>query len=320
MEKQELKLCLIGAGYHSSINIYPCLHHLENVRVVANADLDLDKARRIAAPFAIPMSYSDYREMLDKEEPDAVIICVNDEFHAKGAIDVMERGIDVYTEKPPAPSFAVMRQVVETKRKAGKICMTGYKKRFAPAYAKAKAIIESEDFGHPTLITVLRTRGSLARYLHFWGCHVLDLMPHLFGPVARVCAFRTPRDEDAYSINMAFENGAVGNLSVSNRPVFVWEEVTACGSNSVTVRTQNSIFMQAYKGGQPFAQHWANFSEIGEGHVEQGFVAELVEFVAAIRENREPESSVESSAHSVAIYEASERSVTSGQPEDVETL
>ena len=321
MDDREIKLCIIGAGSHSSGNIYPYTHHIKNARVVANADLEIAKAKRIAAPFGIPRSYTDYREMLDKEQPDGVIICVSGEFHATGAIDVMERGYNVYTEKPPAESLEMIRKVLETKRRTGKISMTGYKKRFAPAYVKAKKIIESEDFGQPTLITVLRTKcPGESNYILRWGCHALDLVPYMFGRVVRLCAFITPGSTHAYSINMAFENGAVGNLSICDRPRGVWEEVTACGSNQVTVRTQNSIFMQAYKGDQPFARHYPNFTQGGKGHVEQGFVGELQEFVEAIRENREPKSSIESSAHSIAIYDAIQRSVKSGQLEGVADL
>ena len=321
MEDREIKLCVIGAGSHSSANIYPYLHYLKDARVMANADLVMEKAKRIAAPFGIPRSYTDYREMLEREQPDGVIICVSGEFHAAGAIDVMERGFSVYTEKPPAHSLEMARKVLAAKRKSGKICMTAFKKRFAPAYTRAKDIIESDDFGNPTLITMLRTKGpGEPTYLLRWGCHVLDLMPYLFGSVARVCVFKTPGNTHAYSINMAFKNGAVGNLSVSDRPGGVWEEVTACGSNQVTVQTQNSIFMQAYKGDQPFARHYPNFTQSGKGHVEQGFVGELQEFVAAIREGREPKSSIETSAHCLAIYEASVRSAESGHPEAVEAL
>jgi len=79
-------------------------------------------------------------------------------------------------------------------------------------------------------------------------------------------------------------------------------------------------FLQAYKGDQPFAQHYPNFTQSGMGHVEQGFVGELQEFAAAIRENREPESSIETSAHSMAIYDACERSAESGQREEVEVF
>ncbi len=321
MADREIKLCLIGAGSHSSGNIYPYLYQVKNAKAVANCDLDPEKARRIALPFNIPRSYTDYREMLDKEKPDGVIICVGGEFHATGAIDVMELGFNVYTEKPPAHSVEMARKVIETKRRTGKICMTAYKKRYAPAYVKAKSVIDSEDFGDPTLINIVRTKGpDDPTYLLRWGCHVLDLMPYLFGTVDQVCAFVTPGSTHAYSINMRFKNGAVGNLSVCDRPGGVWEEVMACGSNQVTVRTQNSIFMQAYKVNQPFAQHRPNFTQGGKGHVEQGFVGELREFVSAIREDREPKSSIEKSAHSIAIYEACIRSAETGQPDDVEQL
>ncbi len=321
MKDHEIRLCMIGAGNHSSANIYPYLHFLDNARVVANADLDIGKAKRIASLFGIPRSYKDYRDMLEKEQPDGVIICVNAAFHATGAIDVMERGFNVYTEKPPAQSLEMARKVVVTKRKTGKICMTGYKKRYAPAYVKAKSIIDSEDFGDPVLINTLRTKGpGDPTYLLRWGCHAFDLMPYLFGRVDLVGVFRTAGSTYAYSINMSFRNGAVGNLSVSDRPRGVWEEVTACGSNGVTVRTQNSIFMQAYKGNQPFAQHYPNFTQGGHGHVEQGFVGELQEFVKAIRGNCEPKSTIEESVQSIAIYEAVKRSAETGKSEKVESV
>ena len=130
MNPRNIKLCIIGAGRHSAANIYPYLHHLDNARVVANADLDIEKAKSIASSFGIPNSYEDYREMLEKERPRGVIICVGGEFHARGAIDIMRLGFNVYTEKPPAPSLDMARQVLETKRETGRICMTAFKKRF----------------------------------------------------------------------------------------------------------------------------------------------------------------------------------------------
>ena len=90
--KTKVRLCMIGAGRHSSRNMYPYFHYLEDTQVVANADLDLAKAERIAAPFGIPRSYTDYVEMLDREQPDGVMACVSAAFHAEVAADVMRRG------------------------------------------------------------------------------------------------------------------------------------------------------------------------------------------------------------------------------------
>ena len=322
MAEKTIKLCMIGAGSHSSSNIYPYIYFLKGAQVVANADLVLEKAQRVAAPFGIPRSYTDYHEMLETEQPDGVMVCVSGDFHAEGAVDILERGFHVYTEKPPGESLAQVRRVLATKRKTGRICMTGYKKHFAPAYARAKAIVDGENFGAPTLMTVFRTRGpsSDPTYMLRWGCHVLDLMPFMFGPVNQVCAFKTPGTSNGYAISVAFENGAVGTLSVSDRTGSAWEEMTVCGSGGVTVRTENSIVMQAFKGDQPFAAHSPSFTQSKNGHVEQGFVGELQEFVAAIREEREPESSIETSAHSIAIHDAVVRSAACGQPVAVEAV
>lgn len=321
MADREIKLCMIGAGRHSSRNIYPCFHYLTDARVVANADLEEEKAKSIAAAFGIPRSYTDYGQMLEKEQPDGVMVCVSKEFHAKAAVDIMERGLHVYTEKPPGESLEAVREVLETKRKTGRICMTGYKKHFAPAYAKAKAIIDGEDFGDPALIILLRTKGpGDADYLLQWGCHATDLMPFMFGPVTTVFTLATPGSTHAYAVSMEFKSGAVGSLCVSDRPGGALEEVTACGGNQMTVRVRNSIIMEAFNGDQPVAAHNPSFTQSGHGHVEQGFVGELQEFVAAISENREPESGIESSAHSMAVHDAIERSAESGRPEDVEEL
>ena len=56
---------MIGAGRHASRNVYPCFALLRNARVVANADLDKDKAQALAQAYGIPNSYSDYRVMLE---------------------------------------------------------------------------------------------------------------------------------------------------------------------------------------------------------------------------------------------------------------
>ncbi|MFW6163652.1 MAG: Gfo/Idh/MocA family protein [Planctomycetota bacterium] len=193
-----VRLCLIGAGRHASRNIYPCLHFLQGAEVAANADLELPRAEAAAAAFGIPRSYDDYHAMLDAEQPDGVIICVGPEFHASAAIELMEAGYHVYTEKPNAPTFARSRQVLAVQRRTGRVCMVGYKKRFAPAYREARAVIDSEDFGEPSLLTLLRTAwhkpdaDPMREHLLGWGCHTLDLTTWLFGPVRQVAAWMTP--------------------------------------------------------------------------------------------------------------------------------
>lgn len=325
MREDAIKLCMIGAGNHASTNIHPYFGLLRGAHVSALADLDKERARSVAQRFGIAATYTDYHEMLAIEKPDGVLMCVNAAFHARVAVEIMQMGYHVYTEKPSAPALADAVMMLQASRSTKKICMTAYKKRFAPAYVKARDIILSDDFGRPALITLLRTKDhgpnqDNSPYLLEWGCHVLDLMPFLFGDVTSVQAVKTAGTTHAYSITMAFANGALGNLAVTDRPGGLIEEINAFGGNRVTVRTRNSICMEAFRGDQPFAAHVPAFTQGNPGAVEAGFLGELQEFVDAISEGREPQSNAESALHTMAIYDAIQKSVTNGYTVTVQSV
>jgi predicted dehydrogenase len=305
---------MIGAGGHASRNIYPNFYFLRDAEVVANADLDEGKARDLARKCGIPNSYTDYRAMLQEQKPDGVMVCVNKEFHATAAIDIMKMGYHVYTEKPNAPDFARSKEVLATTRETKRICMVGYKKRFSPSYSKARAIIEGEDFGVPSLLTIVRTKGPTwgkgkdepqASYILDWGCHAIDLLSYLFGPVARVQAFNPQGTTNAWAVNVHFANGAVGSLCLTNRPGPLTEEVAAFGSKGIRIDVSNAINMQARKGSSVLdvnEPEWSCGSR--NSNVEQGFLPELQAFADAIRDGTQPASTIETATHTMAVYDA----------------
>src|SRR4051794_32150898 len=110
-----IQLGVIGAGYLSSARIYPCLHTLP-VELAAVCDLDRELAERNAKRFGAPAVFTDHRRMLAEANLDAVIVCVGPALHARLAIDVLEAGLPVYTEKPPAATAAEALAVVEASR------------------------------------------------------------------------------------------------------------------------------------------------------------------------------------------------------------
>src|SRR5688500_3255885 len=129
---------MIGAGNHATRNIYPYLHWLKETSVVACCDLRKDQAQKVADRFRIPNHYDNINDMLKQEKPDAAIVCTGPAGHGSIAIDLLEQGVHVYTEKPTAPSLTDALRMLEAQKKSGLVCMTAYKKRFAPAYIKAK--------------------------------------------------------------------------------------------------------------------------------------------------------------------------------------
>ena len=318
---QPITLCLIGAGNHATQHIYPCLSQLKGARVLANADLDEAKARQVAARFAIAASYGDYRQMLEAHRPDGVIMCVGPEFHGRTASELMRLGYAVYTEKPPAIDLAQMRQVRAAQRETGQIYLTGFKKRYAPAYLKTKEIIESERFGAPATLSILRTSGAFgarADPRHHYNLesniHVIDLATYLFGAVEKVSAFRQAPQN--YAITLRFANGAVGALTLTDRLSYArgWEEVAVIGSRGVCIEIDNSVEMLAFEKDVPFAAHKPEFVA-GSSHssVEMGFTGELQAFVDAIAGGHNSAQGVEDSLHTMEVIDAIERSVEGGE-------
>lgn len=323
-----LRLCMIGAGGHASRNIYPCFPMLRNAQVVANADLDAAKAKACARMCGIPRSYTDWQEMVAEEKPDGVMICVGPSFHAETAIALLGRGFHVYTEKPPAADLAQCRRLLAAYRASGRICMTGLKKRFAPAYVKAKALIDDRArFGDPALFSVMRTAGEWKRtpadaFILDSSIHVVDLASFLCGPVASVHGQAGPGS--TFAFNLTFANGAVGTLAVTDRMSYRrgWEDVTVITTGGLCVQVDNSVDMLAFHLDQPVGAHRPEFVA-GNSHssTEQGFLGELQAFADAIARNDiEPEGSISRTGHCLAVIEAMRRSLAERKPLPVEAL
>ena len=323
--KNRVRLCMIGAGRHASRNIYPCFRLLKGMEVVANADLDEERARAAASLNGIPRSYTDYREMLEKEKPGGVIVCVGPDFHAKTAIELMQAGYHVYTEKPPAIDSEQFRQVLAVQRQTGRICMAAFKKRFAPCYVKAKALLEREDFGQPAVLSIVRTSGNYGDgddprswYLLDSAIHVVDLAAWLFGRIEEVHAMRGPAS--SYAVNLKYANGAVGTLTLTDRMSYRrgWELVTMIGTGGVCAQVDNSVEMTAFHFDQPIAAHKPEFvAGSSNSLVELGFVGELQAFVDAARSGTMPDASAEETGHTMEILSAIRRSMAAGTPSQV---
>ncbi len=324
----EVKLCLIGAGGHATRNIYPSLYRLEGVSIVANCDLREDAARAVAKRFGIARSYGDFHQMLKQERPDAAIVCTGAAGHATIAVELLNAGVHVYTEKPTASSLEGALKMLAAQRRSGKICMTAYKKRFAPAYVRAKELIESPDFGARGGLNIIRSSAGpvwaadkLRGHLLEWTCHTLDLGVFLWGQVNTVTTTTMNHEgRYAWSVVMQHDGVAVSHQLLTNCPAHPIEQVYCCGSGGTVIHVDNSINLLATKHGRPVDGYTPSFTTGRQfSDIEQGFAGELVAFVNAVRDGCEPEASIRQACHTLAIFEAMWLSANNGgKPVSVE--
>lgn len=197
VDEKEIRAAVIGCGSHSFRNIFPAFQFTP-VKLVATCDFVEAQAKAFAEQFGGKSWYTDHREMLEKEELDAVFIIVgNDErgrpMYPIVAADCLNAGCHAWVEKPPAATCSDVELMMEVSRKTGKSVMVGYKKMFVQANMKAKELAYSEDFGGISMVTfqnpeIIPPVEDIRKYL-FEETDVHDVrkfMEHLCHPISQM--------------------------------------------------------------------------------------------------------------------------------------
>ena len=235
VDDPEIKAGFIGCGSHSFRNIYPTFQFAP-VNLIATCDLDLDKAKAFAAKFGAQRAYTDYHQMLETEDLDAVFIVTGYDERGRPlypaiAVDCLQHGCHVWIEKPPAASCAEIEQMQDAAAQAGKNVVVGMKKMFFPANEKAKELIQRDDFGQVSLARLeypqyIPTVAEFHRYIHenqavrpvtgFLDhlCHPTALLVYLMGMPATLYYERS--SHGAGVATFTFASGAVATLAFTH--------------------------------------------------------------------------------------------------------
>jgi predicted dehydrogenase len=137
---------------------------MPEVDLVAICDVDANVIKKRMVDHAAlrkntPKTYSDYRELLNNKDIDAVIIGSPDHWHCKMMVDAVKAGKHVYVEKPIANSIAECNLMVAAQEKTGKIVQAGQWQRSGPHYKKAIEIVRSGVLGKIRLVKVWAYQG-----------------------------------------------------------------------------------------------------------------------------------------------------------------
>ncbi len=126
-------------------------------QIVAVCDV-YEKRKRLAAERFKAKGYTDYRELLNQPDVDAVIIATPDHWHTRIALDAMDKGKDVYLEKPMTHTNEEAKQLVETVKESKRILQVGSQTTSADIWWKAKKAIADGMIGQ-----MLMSQGSYHR-------------------------------------------------------------------------------------------------------------------------------------------------------------
>jgi predicted dehydrogenase len=143
---EKLKLGLIGCGWYGMVDVEAAFR-VGGVEVVALCDVDSAHLEDSAAKVEKlqgrrPKTFKQYEELLQTDGLQAVIIATPPHWHALQLIAALDRGLDVYCEKPLAYDVREGQAMVAAAEKAGRIVQVGFQRRQSPAIRQVRDYIQ----------------------------------------------------------------------------------------------------------------------------------------------------------------------------------
>ena len=145
-EHRPIRIGMIGTGQRGQQHL-ESYQSIPGAEIVAVADINEAVAQRVAAEFKIPNVYTDYHDLLQRDDIEAVDICLHNNFHRPVAVTAMEAGKDVYCEKPMAGSYADARIMYDTAQALGRKLYIQLFTLFRPETRAAKLLIDAGHLG-----------------------------------------------------------------------------------------------------------------------------------------------------------------------------
>ncbi len=296
-----MKICVAGAAGAFGMKHLDALGNIEGVEVTSVVGRTRETIEAFAAARGIAHATVDLAESLARDDVDAVILSTPTQMHAKQAIACMRAGKHVLIEIPMADNLADSQELVRVQQETGMVAMAGHVRRFNPSHQWVhnkiaagelniqQLEVETYFFRRKNINAAGKARSWTDHLLWHHACHTVDLFQYQTGETAAgVYGMQGPIHPELgiamdMCIGLKSPSGALCNLSLSF-------------NNDGPLGT---VFRYICDNGT----YVARYDDLEDGHgnpIDLSGVAisnngiELIdrEFVSAIHEGREPNSSV----------------------------
>lgn len=295
-----MRIALVGAGAFG-IKHLDALVVIDGVTVTSVISRELEQAQEVAKKYGAVHAGTELAEALAREDVDAVILCTPTQMHASQAIACMEAGKHVMVEIPLADSWADAVAVAETQKKTGKVCMVGHTRRFNPSHQYVHNLITAGElniqqmdvqtyfFRRKNINALGQPRSWTDHLLWHHAAHTVDLFAYQTGEDVTIAnAIQGPIHPELgiamdMSIQMKTPSGKICTLSLSfnnDGPLGTFFRYI-CDNGTYIARYDDLVNGKD----EPIDVSNVDVSM-------NGIELQDREFVAAIREGREPNASV----------------------------
>ena len=299
-----IKVALAGAGAFGVKHI-DGIRNIDGVEVVSVIGRDLEKTREVAAKYGIAHVATDLGESLALKEVDAVILCTPTQMHAEQTIACLKAGKHVQVEIPLADSLKGAQDVVTLAKASKLVAMCGHTRRFNPSHQYVNKQIKAGKFNiqqmdvqtyffrRTNMNALGQARSWTDHLLWHHAAHTVDLFAYQCGsPIVKANAVQGPIHPALgiamdMSIQLQTANGAICTLSLSfnnDGPLGTFFRYIG---DTATYLARYDDLMQSTSSGK---EEKIDVSQVAVSM--NGIELQDREFFAAIKEKREPNSSV----------------------------
>ncbi|CAN5840103.1 Gfo/Idh/MocA family oxidoreductase [soil metagenome] len=157
--REKIRVGVIGVGQIGKQHL-DSYAKINDAEVVAVADLNEAEVNRVGGVYKIPSVYTDFRQLLQRDDIQAVDVCLHNNFHMPVTVAALEAGKDVFCEKPMAGAYRDAETMLTTAQKLGRRLNIQCANIFYKEAKAAKALI---DGGHLGKIYHARSTGHRRR-------------------------------------------------------------------------------------------------------------------------------------------------------------
>lgn len=289
------RLGIIGMGIIASAHT-EAISKISDFELVAISEINEERAKIYSENLGVPC-YTDYKEMCEKENLDAVIINLPHFLHCESAVFCLEKGIHVLCEKPMANTVAECDKMIAASEKSGAKLIIGHIQRFFQGIGVIKDYIDNGTLGKLVTISEVRNEYYFADNRPRWfldkklagggiiinhGAHGIDKILYTVGEsitnVHGECGnfYREEFDVEGHA-NISFRaNGIPCSISLCGYETFYSNQITYTFTHGALRSDNSGLHICDEKGG--------TFRKLELPEPEYGpFEYQLTEFAKAIR-------------------------------------
>jgi predicted dehydrogenase len=229
----QVKVGFVGTGGIATGFHLPALKEIEGVTIAALCDADRSRAQAAADKFGGRV-YGDHRELLDKEQLDALFVCLPPFAHTDAELLAAAKGVHLFVEKPVVLDMQKGLEIAEVIEKAGIISCVGYQVRYMPVSSALRDFLKGKTIA---MVAGNRWGGVPGDESHWWrameksggmlhemATHNVDFMRYIAGDIASVCAryslkalvgVKNLTVPDTQVAVLEFESGATGYFAAT---------------------------------------------------------------------------------------------------------